>query len=184
MKLKSSDHFLLNRLPFFCYETIAKEEWHGYSKRRSEFLRPAVYGRRAVVDWGGCSNLFGDQPDGAGPHGMRTFAMETGQWRPQGPGMPGPAGTTGKPGVFDASGEKVDRAEKRPKAHYDNRKRTPRRQAYRQRGVVCSGRGSSGAKPGGAGFVPGACQPVSLPGIRDALRGAAAVFGLRESAPA
>jgi len=38
--------------------------------------------------------------------------METRQWRPQSPGVPGPAETVGEPGAFDASGEKVEWAEK------------------------------------------------------------------------
>ena len=41
-----------------------------------------------------------------------------------------------------------------------------------------------GRKPTTAATFQGACKPVSLSGIRNALRGAAPVFGLRDQAPA
>jgi len=178
------DHFLLDKVPLFCYGTIRGGQWYAHSKRSTEVLWSRVYQRRGVFDPRGCRDLWRDQPDRACPYCMRIAGLEASQWRTEGPGVPGSAGAVGEPGGFDTSGQKVVRFEHIQEEDCARWGRASSQRAYGQRGGLYPLGCAVGRKPTTAATFQGACKPVSLSGIRNALRGAAPVFGLRNQAPA
>jgi len=101
------------------------------------------------------------------------------------PRVPGPAGTAGRPGVFEASAESPDRTEERHEtAHCANDRGPTLGQTGGQcGGVFALGRGV-GKESERASTFQGPCKLVPLPGIRDALRSEAAIPVLREQAKA
>jgi len=154
---------------------------YGKNNETAAILRPGVYGRRSFADSRGCRDLLQDQSERAGFHGLRAAGLEE-SWRwTQGPGVPGPAGAVGEPGNSYASSQEKNRFQSTRKEHQTGWRGDGQERTYGQCRSVYPRRDRAGGKTGAATAVQRSGQPISLPGIRHALRGQAAIFVLRES---
>ncbi len=173
-------YFLLDSVPFFRYERIAKGMWYARIDKSAKVLRSGFHRGRDFSDQGGDRHLWRYQPSGVGIYGMRIVEMGAARRRPQSPRVPGFVGTSGKQGCFDSFGEKTQQEKSHQKNHPQRNMYGAIQRPYRQCGVFYPPGRKTSSDPGAKTVVQGACGPIPLSGICDPFRSPNSIFGLCE----
>src|SRR5574341_1111596 len=140
--------------------------------------RPGGEAGRAGPDPRGGDELRRPEPDGAGPHGVRTAGVDAPPGHAEGPGGPRVPGGPGGPRAAHPAGQAAGPAGRGADRGPGDAPGRPGRPAHRDGGRPRPDHAGGGADPRAARPVPGTGGAVPLPRARGALRGVPALPGL------